>query len=164
METWRDIPDYEGHYQASNLGRIRSIKYPKKQILNQRTNGKYLQVSLTINNKPKLFLVHRLVWISFNGKTNLDVDHIEEGCHTDNRLENLQILSRRDNVSKYRLQDKKTSLYTGVCWSTDRGKWMASIRIDNKKKYLGFFTDEIEAHNAYQKEYLNLNNTMLKSQ
>ena len=64
-------------------------------------------------------------------------------------VENLQYITQRLNSSK----DKKntSSIYTGVSWSKEKKKWKSCIRINGKSKHLGYFTDELEASNAYQK-------------
>jgi len=75
------------------------------------------------------------------------VDHINN-ISTDNRLENLQLITNRENLSK----DKKngTSKYTGVSWFKRGKKWHSSININNKKVHLGYFIDDLEASNQYQ--------------
>ena len=65
-ELWKDIKDYEGVYQVSNLGRVRSLKFGKERILRTFKDGcGYLMVHLCKDGKPKMFLVHRLVASSF---------------------------------------------------------------------------------------------------
>ena len=68
-QIWKDIPGYEGLYQVSNTGQIRSLNYRrtgKKQILKQYINNTgYKQVALRKNNKVKWYLVHRLVAQAF---------------------------------------------------------------------------------------------------
>lgn len=52
MEVWKDIKDYEGIYQASNFGNIKSLKFNKEKILKVGVTKKgYYQVVLTIDNK-----------------------------------------------------------------------------------------------------------------
>ncbi len=89
-ETWKDIPGFEGRYQASSLGRIKSLNYRhtgKEGILEQRKNRNgYLQVNLCKNGKRKQSLVHRLVAEAFspNPEGKPDVDHINnDGPKTD---------------------------------------------------------------------------------
>ena len=66
-EIWKDIPNYEGLYQASNLGRIKSLK--RNKILNQiKSSDTYLQVFLCKNNKVKGYQVHRLIAKTFLNK------------------------------------------------------------------------------------------------
>jgi hypothetical protein len=168
-EIWKDIPEYEGLYQVSNLGRVKSL--PKEWIVGKGTirrhNGKilksyakpygYLQVCLSKNkikkSSSKTYSVHQLVAIAFldhNPKGNeLVIDHINNN-KLDNRVENLQIVTHRYNV--YKTQGKYSSQYKGVCVCLYKGrkKWRAQIKISGKRTHLGYFTDEYEAHLAYQ--------------
>ena len=70
-EIWKDIKGYEGHYQISNTGKVKSLHFniatqKQETILKQsETWGGYLRVGLTKDRKPKLFAVHRLVAEAF---------------------------------------------------------------------------------------------------
>jgi len=103
-EIWKDIPNYEGFYQASNLGRIRSLnrygiynKFYKGQILKQRNTRGYLQVNLSKNGKHKTHRVHRLIISSFFGISKLQINH-KNGIKSDNRLENLEYCTCSENI------------------------------------------------------------------
>ena len=100
---------------------------------------------------------HQLVAIAFLGHKPdgyiLVVDHIND-IKTDNRVENLQIVTARFNV--YKTQKKYSSQYKGVCWHKYTKKWQASIYINGKIKYLGLFIDENEAHLTYQNALKNI--------
>jgi hypothetical protein len=74
------------------------------------------------------------------------VDHINN-IKTDNRLENIQLISNRDNV----LKDKKngTSIYHGVCWNVSNKKWESKFRIKNKRVHLGYYNEEKLASEMY---------------
>ena len=153
-EIFKDIPNYEGLYQVSDLGRVKSLKFNKDRILKNRINStKYLNVILYKNKICKSFKTHQLVAMAFlEHKPNgykLIVDHINN-IRTDNRVENLQLITQRENVSK----DIKigTSKYVGVSWSKFNNKWLSRIRIGCKIKHLGYFTDEYKAHLKYQQE------------
>ena len=65
-EIWKDIKGYEGIYQVSNLGRVKSLHHNKEKILKNRlgANG-YYSVALNKNGKIKYLGVHRLVAIAF---------------------------------------------------------------------------------------------------
>lgn len=162
IEEWKDIPEYEGLYQVSNLGNIKSIRttklhkgrYPievKPKELNPwlDSNG-YYQVTLWKNKKRKVFYVHFLVALCFlNHKPNgwkKQVDHIDN-IKTNNLSSNLQVITLRENSSK----DKKgfTSKYVGVNKDKRTGKWQSRIQINRKNLYLGSFNTEIDARKAY---------------
>lgn len=98
-EIWQNIPDFEGEYQSSNLGRIKSTKFGKEKILKSgRNNWGYLSVSLCKNGKQKNYLVHRLVWMAFHGviPEGMQINHINEVVW-DNRLENLELVTCKEN-------------------------------------------------------------------
>ena len=124
IEEWRDIKGYEGFYQASNLGRVRSLDrivvykngrthLQKGRILCFGVQDKgYNNIQLYKNGVGKTKLVHRLVWETFNGEIpkGMQVNHINE-VKTDNRLCNLNLLSCRDNnmwgtATKRRIEKK----------------------------------------------------------
>ena len=83
-EIWRDIKDYEGLYQVSNLGRVRSLNYRHIGKVNIRKTSKtrsgYLIVCLYKDGKRKYFSVHRLVAETFiQNLLNLpEVNHKDE--------------------------------------------------------------------------------------
>ena len=116
-EIWKDIPGYEGRYQASSLGRIKSLnrfitrphprsKAPTKYYVRERilrnvvgSHGYYV-VGLGRQNNQK---THRLIALTFLGQCpdNHEVRHLN-GVRTDNRIENLQHGTRSDNhIDRY---------------------------------------------------------------
>ena len=101
-EVWKPIPGYEGLFAVSNLGEVKSLNYRrtgKEQILKPGKDRKgYLFVGLFKDRKQKLFKVHRLVWIAFNGPIpeGMQVNHINEDKQ-DNRLENLNLMTPSEN-------------------------------------------------------------------
>lgn len=105
-EIWKDIKGYEGFYEISNMGRVRSkIKNRLlKPVIHKK--GGYLRVHLgTCNrkyNKSKKHMVHRLVMDNFKPNLNseiLEIDHIN--CNTqDNRLENLEWVTSKENTKR----------------------------------------------------------------
>lgn len=162
-EIWKDIPNYEGLYQVSNLGRVKSLSrkvfnnrgfYILKhdKILKPGTSRDYLNVILYKDKIIKTFKIHKLVAICFLNhvsdiKGNIVVDHINNNPK-DNRLENLQIITNRENLSKDK--KNKTSKYTGVCWHKSTNKWRAKISINGKSFWLGVFDTQEQAHEAYK--------------
>lgn len=103
-EIWKDIPGYEGKYQVSNHGRVKSLKFAKTGkpgIMKQQSNPKgYLSVSLHKNCKFKSFRVNRLVAMVFlpNPNNYLEVNHKDED-KTNNRVENLEWCNRLYNMN-----------------------------------------------------------------
>lgn len=102
-EVWKDIIGYEGLYQVSNFGNVKSLgnNFTRKERLlklSPQSKG-YLTVVLQKNGKRKTTLVHRLVAEYFipNLDKKLQVNHIN-GIKTDNRVENLEWVSHRENL------------------------------------------------------------------
>ena len=156
--VWKDIPEYEGLYQVSNLGTVKSLYYGKERILKMSVdNTGYYNVSLRKNKKQKTAMVHKLVAICFlNHKPNrysLIIDHINDN-KLDNRIENLQIVTNRYNSHK--TQGKYSSMFKGVSWNKFAKKWVSTIRLNGKKKFLGYFDNEYDAHFIYQSELLKI--------
>ncbi len=156
-ETWKYIEGYNNEYQVSTFGRIKSFKvYKKGTILKPRLSSRYAYVSL--NSKTRY--VHHLVAITFMShiiSSKNVVDHIDNNGQN-NHINNLQIISNRENSSKERKDDKggyknqkKTSKYVGVYFDTGMNKWRADIKINNKKIYLGYYDCENDAYLAYKK-------------
>lgn len=91
-EIWKPILNYEGLYEVSNWGRIKSFKFGKERILKPGTNKYgYLIVILCKNGKVKHFYVHRLVAEAFipNPHNYPCVNHKDE-CKTNNNVNNLE--------------------------------------------------------------------------
>ncbi len=88
--------------------------------------------------------VHRLVWLYFTGQVpNKDIDHVN-GVRLDNRIENLRVVSRKENL--WNRRDVK-----GYVKNTASGKYQARIRNNYKITHLGTYNTPEEAHAAYMK-------------
>jgi len=149
---WKWIDGYDKDYKICENGEVISCKYNKERILKPCINTqRYLIVCLCKNNKQKNFLIHRLIALHFiENPNNYDcVDHIN-GNTKDNRIKNLRWITHSGNMRNR----KNTGRYLkGVYFHKASNKFKAEIRIDNKRKYLGLFHDELDAHQAYMKEY-----------
>lgn len=164
-EIWKDVVGYEGLYQVSSIGRVKSMlrfttSKGGKRIVNERILKSgfspcgYPMVVLRKNNTPKTKTIHRMMAIAFLGQAIkyelLVVDHIN-GDRADNNIANLRFVTHRFNSTDgFRSDaDKLASKYRGIFWNKSANKWAARIRIGTDRKHLGLFDSEIEAHNAY---------------
>lgn len=152
VEIWKPIPEYEGYYEASSLGRIRSVN---REIT--RNDGKvkkwgsaikkpypfkgYLSVRLCKNHEGKNFLVHRLVALAFlSNPNNLPEINHKNGIREDNSVENLEWISRIDNqrhswhVLGRKVSDKLKSSFE----HTKRKKYKTVLNIET-----GIYYDSI---------------------
>jgi len=153
VEIWKDIPDYEGCYQASSLGNIKSLRrcdsrghLVKEKVLKGGLSRGYLTVNLRNNNKTKNYKIHKLIAITFlDHKPNryeLVVNH-KDFNRLNNRVENLELVTNRENTNQKHM--KSTSKYIGVSWNKAKSRWRAAIRIKGELVYLGSFMNEIDA-------------------
>lgn len=100
-EKWKPVVGFEGLYEVSDEGRVRSLKFSKVKILKPGINSTgYLQVSLWKNGKMKVFTVHYLVVTTFKGPIppGMQVNHVNEN-KLDNRLENLEVVTAKENLN-----------------------------------------------------------------
>lgn len=117
-EIWKDIPNYEGLFQVSNKGRVKSVKrkclirtVPEKIRTLSLDKYGYYHLALSKNNKRKNFFVHRLVAMAFlsnpnNYKTVNHIDGNKKNCF----LENLEWASISQNTKHaYKIGVKKPS-------------------------------------------------------
>lgn len=99
----------------------------------------------------KIVYAHRLVAEAYLGKTSgMHVDHID-GDRKNNRVENLRIVTAKENCQSFNRQSAGTSKYRGVHKRSRKGgrRWVSSIRCDGVKHYIGCFYSELEAAVAY---------------
>ena len=165
-EIWKDIPNYEGCYQASNLGMVRSLdrivtfsngrkQFYKGKLIKGSVNKGYRRTTLNIEGVGRNFLFSRLVAMAFLGHEpdghELVVDHIN-GDKSDDRLENLRIVTNRANRSTcFRSNEESfSSEYVGVSWSKRNSAWRSQIAHNGVVTGLGYYDTELEAYNAYQ--------------
>lgn len=189
-EVWKDIIGFEGSYKISNQGRVKSYrKYKEGYILSNvpNTNG-YYKVVLQYKGTNKTALIHVEMAISFLGHTPdggryIVVDHINN-IKTDNRLINLQIISKQENCTKdmkgyvkkvfvitNRNPKTKTSKpkrkriiydnhayasreYVGVSRCANSNKWKASMIIRGKTVDLGTYSKAKDASIAVQESMM----------
>ena len=165
MEIFKPIKNYEGLYEVSNSGRVKSLA--KTWICGNGTIREMPDIILKATKASHgyryvkfgniTFKVSCLVWDAFGNKPRngrkLQVDHKNEN-KSDDRIDNLQLLTNRQNVSKSNLKRKKSSKYIGVSINKAYKKWTSYIKVNGKREFLGNFDSEIQAHLVYQKRLL----------
>jgi len=158
-EIWKDVKDYEGLYQVSSWGRLKSLARNdargharKEKLLKTPINAQgYESVNLYKNGLMVNVRVHQLVAQEFigyirDGFLTKIVDHIDNN-KLNNRADNLQLVTPRFNSSKD--VKNKTSKYTGVCFVSRRKKWQAQIKYLGVNIFLGHFDSQEDARDAY---------------
>ncbi len=115
---------------------------------------------LTFSLNGKKVLVHRYIHEQYHNVKLRPDQHINHINHvkTDNRIINLEVVSRQQNNQWQRKYKNNTSGYKGVCWNKQKNKWHAQICVNGKLQYLGLFDDIESAKNAYNAKATELNN------
>ncbi len=158
LEIWKCIDSLDGLYQASSFGNIRSIDRVvprgnnyltlKGKVLKQHLgNHGYLTVSPSLDGRNRRKTVHRLVAEAFCGVSKLTVDHVD-GNKLNNRADNLEFVTKRENLIRHHAKSKDSNLPAGV--SRSRNRFVARIRIDGHNNYLGHFLTSKDAGEAYE--------------
>lgn len=111
-EIWKPVVGYEGKYEVSNMGRVKSLDYnktDKRALMKPQLCKGYLRVLISSNGKRKQRLIHRLVAQAFipNPNNLPEVNHKDED-KTNNRVENLEWCDRSYNIN-YGTRNKRMS-------------------------------------------------------
>lgn len=165
LEVWKDVRDFEGLYQVSNLGGFR--RHPDKESKCKYRNNKSLKRAMPLNKGGYVLIdlckenikykktLHQMVVAAFVKEFEYGtvINHID-GDKTNNRLDNLQPCSYQDNV----LHQHKTGLspkpgkskYHNVCIQNDRGiiRYVARVKNLGKPVLNKTYPSEVEAAKA----------------
>lgn len=167
FEKWKDVVGYEGHYQISNFGRVKSVdrietnvngvsrklKGSLKSTYTDRTG--YVLVTLSKDGENKVYPLHRLVAQAFiPNPDNLDEVNHKDRNRKNNSLSNLQWCTSRENTHHARTKMKSSSRYVGVSFDKQNQQkpWLSRITINGKTKFLGRYETEDLAYDAYKNE------------
>lgn len=162
-EIWKDIPGYEGRYQASTLGRIRSLDHYSKEIISRQgkkyralcrgrmlkpTLGmdEYLDITLSDSEgAPKTFRVHRLVAATFiPNPDNLPFVNHKDECKTNNNADNLEWCTHDYNMNYGTRNARISKAQTGKIHTAESKAKMSAAKKgrtwillpDGKRKWL----------------------------
>ena len=145
--TWRERP--LEMFKTERGCNAWNTRYAGKEAgcVDTKPSG-YQSVLVRLNGKR--WMGHRLAFALYYGRDpGLEIDHVNR-VSTDNRICNLRAVDHSRNVQNrvtpYR---NNTSGYLGVSWAKREQKWLAHIRINGKKKHLGYFDAPEAAHTAY---------------
>lgn len=123
-EVWKPVLGFEGFYEVSNMGRVKSLNYnhtKKERLIKVRLTSRYLQVNLLANGRKRQPCLQRVVYEAFNGKLpewkasakgdeRMEVNHIDENP-LNNRLDNLELITMKENCNygtrKARIREKQ---------------------------------------------------------
>lgn len=105
----------------------------------------------------ELYLLHRLIWVWNKGEipSGKVIDHIEseDDQPKDNRIDNLQLATPRENIFKAKKKKNNTSGLSGVHWDKARSKWRAQYRNESgKKTHIGLYANIFDAYYAYREK------------
>lgn len=173
MEKWKDIEGFEGMYQISNHGRVKSLERNVKirdftrripeTLLSLTLDSKgYTKVSLRKNNKTFYKRVHILVANAFldNAERKHEVNHKDHN-KTNNHIKNLEWSTRKENMNHEALSNNKPrsnnkSGLKGVYFDKHSNSWRASISINNTRIFVGSFENKDTAHKMRNKKITEL--------
>jgi hypothetical protein len=153
MEIWKKIKGYEDRYLISNYGNVMSLNYLNRgyeKILKPLPSGiGYFRVGLFKDKKCKEHYIHRLVALHFISeiKEGYSVNHIDSD-KSNNKIQNLEIVTNRENTCHKFINKNKISRYIGVSFNKNANKFISAIKINGIRKHLGYFNDELSAYQA----------------
>ena len=150
-EEWRTISGYL-KFQVSNLGNVRDVRTRKFKPPTFSGNG-YLAVRLREEgNASARHRIHRLVAEAFipNPDGKRCVDHINHDKNN-NTITNLRWATMKENGNNRLKSSNTTSIYKGVYWERKYSKRRAQLKVDGKRKHLGYYHDEVEAAQQYDR-------------
>lgn len=159
-EVWKPINDFDNYF-ISSLGRVKSTKYKKERFLKfsyvDRRKGKklYAKVVLVKGNKLYTKTIHSIIAeiflnYKYDKNSNKVIDHIDNNS-LNNNVDNLQIISCRNNLNK-------DIEFPGAHFNKKSNNWESSIYFENKNVHLGIFKSKEDASNRYIEVFKDIEN------
>lgn len=144
MEKWIVF----NNYLISNYGKIKNISTDRLLKFEKSYNG-YYRVTLYVDGKPHRYLVHRLIWFVFNGDIpeGYQINHINED-KSDNRLENLCLMTPKENINWGTCLQRRSETRTGVL-NTKRSKSVCQYTLDGELVKVWLSAAEVERQLGY---------------
>ena len=149
-ESFRAVSEFT-NYEVSSVGRVRRSETGKVMKQTENSYG-YLVLNLSKDGKHKQKKVHQLVAEAFltNPENKRTVDHIDSD-RKNNCIGNLRFATHSENSRNTSKRANTTSKYYGVCFHKNADKWVAQIQIGGRRKHLGYFTDEKQGAEVFNK-------------
>lgn len=145
IERVRELLDYDPQIGIFRWRNPQSNRVREGTIAGKVGNRGYWRIGID----GRRCLAHRLAWAWFHGyDPQEDVDHIN-GVRDDNRIANLRIATRSQNLWNSRRHFDNSSGFKGVSFDKNRRQWQAHICVAGKVIHLGRFSTPEEAHAAY---------------
>ena len=107
-------------------------------------NNRYYVIKINSKN----YKLHQIIFLYHYGYIPKEIDHIDNDP-LNNQIENLREVTHYQNMMNQKSTKNTSSIYKGVSWRKQNRKWVVQIQFNGKKKYLGLFTNEIDAALAY---------------
>ena len=174
MKEWKDVIGFEGLYQVSNTGEVKSlaristnkgsysgcIKVKERNLKQCINRLGYYVLTLFKDGKRHFKTVHRIVAEAFieNPKQYPEVNH-KDLDKSNNNVVNLEWCDRFYNINHMFENKIKSSKYKGVSYSKERDKWCAYVNILGKKLSIGRYSTEEEANKNREQFITKLKNT-----
>ena len=144
VERARELLDYD-----PKTGKL-TWKFRRRGIEKDEAGSITLNGYITVGVERKEYLGHRLAWLIYYGENpKYDIDHIN-GIKTDNRIENLRDVTRRENSlnKKQHRAGRLPGAFRRDYIECEK-RWLSVARVEGKDRYIGVFFTELEAHCAY---------------
>lgn len=144
------IGRYKNYYYVTKDGKVfstdRKVRchknssriIPGKQLKGSSDKDGYLYVTLTIDGIEKNERIHRLILECFVGLSDLVVDHLN-GNKQDNRLQNLEYVTSKENTRRYHIRNKGSEDLVGVNFNKSQNTYKVTRWINGKLKHFGTF-------------------------